>query len=467
MSRSKKIYVLLGVLAVICLITFGVSRYEEKKEQIKNSDEVVLELETEDVTALSWEYDEQTLAFHKDENWLYDEDENFPVNEEKISELLEPFQEFGVSFIIEDVEDYGQYGLEDPICTIKISTEEKDYEILLGDYSTMDEERYVSIGDGNVYLVQNDPMEFFEIELKDMIQNDKVPEYDEVTELQFKGSQNYKAEKKEENKVTYSDDDTYFVEEDGEELALDTANVESYLQSLDELNLSDYVSYDASEEELASYGLDDPELTVTMKYTYSDEEDEEEQEDTFVLSISRDSKQRKEEADEKEEDSEEEITAYARVGESPIIYKIAGESYKTLMAASYDELRHQKIFWGDFSDIQKIEISLEDQEYTLTTKKKGDDVTWYYEDEELEIDDFKQALNSLSTTDFTDEKPSDKEEISLTIYLDNENQPEVQIELFRYDGNNCLAVVDGEPTALVERNAVVDLVEAVNAIVLN
>ena len=65
MSRSKKIYVLLGVLAVICLITFGVSRYEEKKEQIKNSDEVVLELETEDVTALSWEYDEQTLALDR------------------------------------------------------------------------------------------------------------------------------------------------------------------------------------------------------------------------------------------------------------------------------------------------------------------------------------------------------------------------------------------------------------------
>lgn len=466
MSRSKKIYVLLGVLAVFCLITFGVSRYEEKKEKIKNSDEVVLELETEDVTALSWEYDQQTLAFHKDENWLYDEDENFPVNEEKITELLEPFREFGVSFIIEDVEDYGQYGLEDPLCTIKISTEEKDYEILLGDYSTMDEERYVSIGDGNAYLVQNDPMESFEIELKDMIQNDEVPEYDGVTELQFKGSQNYKAEKKEENKVTYSDDDTYFVEEDGEELALDTANVESYLQSLDELNLSDYVSYSASEEELASYGLDDPELTVTMKYTYSDEENEEEQEATFVLSISRDPEQKKEETDEKE-DSEEEITAYARVGESQIIYKIAGESYKTLMAASYDELRHQKIFWGDFSDIQKIEISLEDQEYTLTTRKKGDDITWYYEDEELETDDFKQALNSLSTTDFTDEKPSDKEEISLTIYLDNENQPELQIELYRYDGNNCLAVVDGEPTALVERNAVVDLVEAVNAIVLN
>ena len=42
-----------------------------------------------------------------------------------------------------------------------------------------------------------------------------------------------------------------------------------------------------------------------------------------------------------------------------------------------------------------------------------------------------------------------------------------QIEFYRYDGNDCLAVVDGEAVSLVERSYVVDLVEAVNAIVLN
>ena len=41
------------------------------------------------------------------------------------------------------------------------------------------------------------------------------------------------------------------------------------------------------------------------------------------------------------------------------------------------------------------------------------------------------------------------------------------MEFYRYDGNYCLAVVDGEPVSLVERSDVVDLVEAVNTIILN
>ena len=73
----------------------------------------------------------------------------------------------------------------------------------------------------------------------------------------------------------------------------------------------------------------------------------------------------------------------------------------------------------------------------------------------------------LCADSFTEEEPTQKEEISMTVYLDNEYFPEVQIEFYRYDGNDCLAVVDGEAVSLVERSYVVDFVEAVNAIVLN
>ena len=181
MNRSKRLSVLLCVLVIFCALTLGVSKYEERKEKIKNSDEIILELNSEDVTELSWEYGAETFAFHKDENWLYDEDEHFPVNEEKVDQLLENFQSFGVSFIIEDAEDLSQYGLGDPLCTIHIGLEEETYEILLGNYSEMDEERYVSIGDGNVYLVKDDPLDSFDIELSDMIQHDEIPEFDSVT----------------------------------------------------------------------------------------------------------------------------------------------------------------------------------------------------------------------------------------------------------------------------------------------
>lgn len=82
MKRYKRLYLLLGVLAVACIATFGVLRFEEHQEQIKNSDEIILKVPSDTVTSLSWEYQEESLSFHKEEVWLYDEDEAFPVSEE-------------------------------------------------------------------------------------------------------------------------------------------------------------------------------------------------------------------------------------------------------------------------------------------------------------------------------------------------------------------------------------------------
>ena len=157
MKRSERLYVLLGVLAAACAVTFGVSRYQEHKEQIQATGEIVLEAPSEEVESLSWEYDGQSFSFHKDGSWIYDGDQAFPVDGEKIAGLLEQFQSFGAAFTIQEPEDLGQYGLDDPVCTISFSTGEESYTISLGDYSTMDAQRYVSIGDGNVYLARPRP----------------------------------------------------------------------------------------------------------------------------------------------------------------------------------------------------------------------------------------------------------------------------------------------------------------------
>lgn len=50
--------------------------------------------------------------------------------------------------------------------------------------------------------------------------------------------------------------------------------------------------------------------------------------------------------------------------------------------------------------------------------------------------------------------------------MDNDNYPETTIQLYRYNGDECIAVVDREPVAFVARASVVDLVEAVNGVVL-
>lgn len=158
MNRAKRLYILLGVLAAACIAAFAVLHLEQRQEEIAESGETVLEIDPDAVQSLSWEYEGETLAFHRDgDGWLYDDDEAFPVDGEKIQELLGQFEAFGAAFVITDVEDYAQYGLDDPTCTIQLSTEEESYTIELGNYSNMDEQRYVSTGDGNVYLAVSDP----------------------------------------------------------------------------------------------------------------------------------------------------------------------------------------------------------------------------------------------------------------------------------------------------------------------
>lgn len=290
MKRSKRLMILLGVLVVACVATFVLSRYEEHQEQIQNSDEVVLELNSDAVQSLSWEYESRTLAFHKEEDgWVYDEDAAFPVDEDKIKEMLSRFEAFGVSFIIEDAQDLGQYGLDDPVCTVTIATEEETYTIQLGDYSQMDEERYVSIGDGNVYLVQNDPLNAFDAALSEMIDNDETPSVEQADSITFLGAAEYEITYEENSDATYCADDVYFTQQDGETLPLDTSRVESYLQAIDDLDLSNYMTYKATEEDLQTYGLNDPELTVQLDYTEEDDDGNQTQ-NSFVLHISRDPK---------------------------------------------------------------------------------------------------------------------------------------------------------------------------------
>ena len=341
----------------------------------------------------------------------------------------------------------------------------------------MDEKRYVSIGDGNAYLVEEDPLEQFDIELRDLIRHDEIPYFEKISGVQFEGKENYSFAYEEDSADTYSEKDVYFTERQGEKKPLDTSRVESYLTSISSLGTIDYVTYNATEEELASYGMDAPELTVTVDYSFENE-DGEENFDTFVLHVSRDPRERDSASETKEteeteeteessdESSEEEITAYARVGESQIVYQITGVEYQNLMAAAYDDLRHPEVLWADLADITQLDISLDGKVYTFTSEERDEEQIWYYQEEETEISDLRTAFAYLEADRFTEEQPDGKEEISLTVYLENENYPKIEIKLYRYDGEYCLAAVDGESVSLVKRSAVVDLIEAVHGIVL-
>ena len=470
--RKKQITrcVLLAVFAAVSITAVLVSRHEEKVEQIKNSGKTILSIPTDTVTALSWTNEDGMFSFTKGDTWTYDGDSAFPVDEGKINDLLAQFEDFAAAFAIDDVEDYAQYGLTEPICTISITAGEETYTVQLGDFSKMDEQRYVSIGDGKAYLVSHDPLDEFGAVLRDMILDDTIPAFDTAEKIAFTGTENYTISYDEDG-TSICADDVYFA--DGQ--PLDTDNVNAWLTALTGLDLTDYVSYNVTNEELQTFGLDEPALTITLDYSSSDEDGTETDAGTLVLHLSQNPEELAAygEALANEEDNLPDVTCYARVGESQSVYQITQSEFDALTAVSYGTLRHQKLFTADFDAVTSIDVTLEGETYTFTyTPAENEDDedaegTWSYNGEEFDVFNFSYALRALSASSFTDEKPTGQEEISLTLHLDNEDFPAFTLTLYRCDGETCIAEVDGEPVAFVSRSQTVDLVEEVRALTLS
>ena len=470
--RKKQITrcVLLAVFAVVSITAVLVSRHEEKVEQIKNSGKTILSIPTDTVTAFSWTNEDGTFSFTKGDTWTYDGDSAFPVDEGKINDLLAQFEDFAAAFAIDDVEDYAQYGLTEPICTISITAGEETYTVQLGDFSKMDEQRYVSIGDGKAYLVSHDPLDEFGAVLRDMILDDTIPAFDTAEKIAFTGTENYTISYDEDG-TSICADDVYFA--DGQ--PLDTDNVNAWLTALTGLDLTDYVSYNVTNEELQTFRLDEPALTITLDYSSSDEDGTETDAGTLVLHLSQNPEELAAygEALANEEDDLPDVTCYARVGKSQIVYQITQSEFDALTAVSYDTLRHQKLFTADFDTVTSIDVTLEGETYTFTyTPPENEDDedaegTWSYNGEEFDVFNFSYALRALSASSFTDEKPTGQEEISLTLHLNNEDFPAFTLTLYRCDGETCIAEVDGEPVAFVSRSQTVDLVEAVRTLTLS
>lgn len=472
MKRYKRLGFLAGVLAVLIVATVLLSHYEEKKEQIKNSNAVILQVSTDSVTQVQWSYESgDGLAFVKtDEGWQYTEDENFPVSTEKMEKLLGYFESYGVTFAIQNVDDYGQYGLEKPECTLCLTTETETITLKMGDLSQMDQQRYIDIGDGNVYLVEDDPTDYVSSDLSTMILHDTMPGFERVESVTFTGKENYTLTRVDDSADTYApNEDIYFTQKDGKTVPLDTSTVRTYLNTMTGLSLLDYATYYATEEELEAFGMNDPVLTVTVDYSETDEEENTKHLScTLTLGENQAERAASDQAVANGEDALT-VTKYVRVGQSQLVYVISSTESAILEKAGYNDLRHGELFWADFDTVTRIDATLEGKTHTLTRQdgEDEDETVWLYGQTEISVTDLEDALYDLSAETFTDETPDKAQELQIVLTLDNENCPTVTLSLYRYDGESCLAVVDGQSVCLLSRSDVMTLVEAVQSIVLN
>ncbi len=518
MKRKRNMVILAVVFVVLCGAVILAKSITEHVDSINTTDEIILTLEADSLTNVSWEYEEESLEFENtDGTWYNTGDEDFPVNQDTMADFLEHFAEVHACFIIDDVEDYSQYGLEEPQCTITLTAEDGETVVSLGSYSTIDEQRYISIGDGKVYLIEDDLLEYVTTDRDEFMQHDEIPEVEELVELTAAGEATLDAVYDTEGVYAYTDSYNYYNVENGVYSVLDDELVEDYLAALASLDLTEYVTYTASLEDLSEYGLDDPDYTITLtaEIAIVDEEAEEAEEaETEDTDTTEDADEEEEvetetqeytiyigvvitEAEESEdsEEAEETTTAYARIGDSEIIYQLTEDDYEALAACSYDDLRPAAVLSLDWDTVTDLSFTVDGSTYEVTTMTRGEwnevleaqaeedgeteesegeedeeideeEIVYLMSNQEIDFDTTISAIDALEIDTFTDEESGSTQELSMTVTLDREEYNTVLITIYQYDGESCLVKMDGELVGLMPRSLMVDLREAVTSIVL-
>ncbi len=136
--------------------------------------------------------------------------------------------------------------------------------------------------------------------------------------------------------------------------------------------------------------------------------------------------------------------------------------YNDIVATTADTLRPDEALKLDWDSVTSIDFTLDDTTYTITHKGS----TYTLDGEEVDFDDIKSAVDGLDIAEYNTETSDKKQEIALTVHLDNTDYPTLTLCAYQYDGENCLVTLNDTTLGFAKRSLVVDLEEAVNAVVL-
>lgn len=277
--KNVTLFGLLGLLVVLCFSYTGILLYKQNQEEKKKAQEEANKIyvtNTEGIKKISYNNRMEELSFiKKDETWYYEEDETFPLNQSYLIELEELLEKYEANRSLENGDTMEAYGLEEPSAIVTI-TDINDVETTIyfgngteeGYYACLENKEMAYVVDSTLYSnLQNG--------LYDMMILETFPTLTEenLIEIQRTTKDSIRIYTKEEKAYTWK------VQENGMEEELEETFSDTILSGVMGLANTSCVNYKASAEELDSYGLTSPSLTIRVVYN------EEEKEEEFTLYI--------------------------------------------------------------------------------------------------------------------------------------------------------------------------------------
>lgn len=176
------IWILLALIITGALCIFLWIQPEED-EDVSDDTELQTLFDQNDpntITALSFVCGENSaLSFIRTQDgWQAEGRSNIPIAQSALQSLLDSLEYMlAIRLINEDCTDPGEYGLDNPQCTVTLSTENATKKYLFGSYNEHYAGYYCLIeGEDIVYMVEEAFVELFDLTMEDLLGSDNLPD---------------------------------------------------------------------------------------------------------------------------------------------------------------------------------------------------------------------------------------------------------------------------------------------------
>ena len=167
---------MLLALVVLAAAFLGIRQYNKNASSAtsitEDTQETVLDVNSDDITSFRYVYEGETYAFEKkDETWYYTDDHSLNLNQDRIKAMILKVAPLKADQVIENVTDMSQYGLADPERTIQYETADRSVIINVGNLNSMTSQYYIAFpSEMKVYAVTTNVVTGFNYTLDDLVE---------------------------------------------------------------------------------------------------------------------------------------------------------------------------------------------------------------------------------------------------------------------------------------------------------
>lgn len=175
-KKQRQMIGMLLALVVLAAVFLGIRQYNKNASSAtsttEDTQETVLDVNSDDITSFRYVYEGETYAFEKeDETWYYADDHSLNLNQERIKAMILKLAPLKADQVIENVTDMSQYGLADPERTIQYETADRSVIINVGNLNSMTSQYYIAFpSEMKVYVVATNVVTGFNYTLEDLVE---------------------------------------------------------------------------------------------------------------------------------------------------------------------------------------------------------------------------------------------------------------------------------------------------------